>query len=213
MYWVMLLKNKYAIIGGDMRLVNLKNMFLKDGFSVCTYALEDDKYSCFSLEEATSNSEYIISSVPLSKDNVNVNTPLNNKVLSLTELHDNIKNKKFIAGKIPDFIKNDNSIQSYDLLDFEEYAILNAIATAEGAIQIAMEETNKTLFGSDILIMGFGRIGKVLAKMLYGIGANVYCEARKSEDLAYIKAYGYNVVDLKNLDESLSKFDIIINNI
>ena len=76
-----------------------------------------------------------------------------------------------------------------------------------------MEETQRTVHGSNVLVMGFGRIGKVLAKMLDGIGAKVYCEARKNEDISWIKAYGCNPNHLNNLDEYLDKFDIIINTI
>ena len=76
-----------------------------------------------------------------------------------------------------------------------------------------MEETQRTVHGSNVLVMGFGRIGKVLAKMLDGIGAKVYCEARKDEDISWIKAYGYNPVHLNDLNENLNKFDIIINTI
>ena len=76
-----------------------------------------------------------------------------------------------------------------------------------------MEETQRTLHASNVLIMGFGRIGKVLAKMLDGIGAKVYCEARKNEDISWIKAYGYNPIHLNDLDKNLEKFDIIINTI
>ena len=61
--------------------------------------------------------------------------------------------------------------------------------------------------------MGFGRIGKVLSKMLSGIGAKVYCEARKNEDIAWIKAYGYEPIHLNDLDKHLGMFDIIINTI
>ena len=46
-----------------------------------------------------------------------------------------------------------------------------------------------------------------------GIGANVYCEARKNVDLAWVKAYGYHPIHLNDLDEHLGKFDIIINTI
>ena len=45
------------------------------------------------------------------------------------------------------------------------------------------------------------------------MGANVFCEARKMEDLAWITTYGYNKIPLKNLSENLSKFDIIFNTI
>ena len=100
-----------------------------------------------------------------------------------------------------------------DLLKREEFAVLNAIATAEGTVQIAMEESQRTVHGSKVLIMGFGRIGKILAKMLDGVGAKVFCEARKDEDMAWIKAYGFESVHLNELNENLGKFDIIINTI
>lgn len=211
------MKNKFAIIGGDMRLVNLAKMLQKDDYTVCTYALEKAEelksLRCASLQEAISNSEIIISSIPLSKDGSQVNMSLSSENLTLEELQKNLKGKKFMAGKIPEDLKNDKEIETYDFLEIEEYAILNAIATAEGAIQIAMEEYPKTLSGSNILVMGFGRIGKVISKMLQGIGANVFCEARKNEDLAYIKAYGYTPVHLNELDQTLNQFDIIFNNI
>ena len=76
-----------------------------------------------------------------------------------------------------------------------------------------MEETQKTVHGTKTLVMGFGRVGKVLAKMLHGIGAEVSCEARKDEDIAWIKAYGYEPIRLEELNDNLGKYDIIINTI
>ena len=107
----------------------------------------------------------------------------------------------------------DKNVNYIDLQRREEFTVLNTISTAEGTIQIAMEETQRTIHGSNVLIMGFGRIGKVLSKMLDGIGAKVYCEARKNEDIAWIKAYGYEPVHLNDLNENLNKFDVIINTI
>ena len=105
------------------------------------------------------------------------------------------------------------NIDVIDLLKREELVVLNTISTAEGAIQIAMEETIKTIYGSKILVLGYGKVGKILANMLKGIGANVYCEARKNVDLAWIKAYGYVPIHLSELEKYLSEFDIIINTI
>lgn len=216
------MKKDISIIGGDLRIVNLAKLLLKDGYKVHTYALEKsiellENYPiefCATLEEAIQKSEMIISSVPLSKDGgITVSAPYSDERIDLKDLKSKLLNKKFIAGNITKELKNESLIETHDLLEIEEYAILNAIATAEGAIQIAMEEYPRTLSGSKILVMGFGRIGKILAKMLQGIGSQVYCEARKKEDLAYIKAYGYTPVDLKELDENLQNFDIIINNI
>lgn len=215
------MKKKVSIIGGDARIVNLAKMLAEDGLEVYTYALEKSQElgnlknikNCDTLQEVIQSSNVVISSIPLSQDGVTVTSPFSNFKLKLEDLYQNLKGKKFIAGKLNEKIQNDNSIESYDILEIEEYAILNAIATAEGAIQIAMEEFPKTISGSNILVMGFGRIGKIVSKMLQGIGANVYCEARKNEDLAYIKAYGYTPIKLEDLEKKLPQFDIIINNI
>lgn len=196
-------------------------MLCEDGVQVYTYALEKAKelaelsqvQMCQFFEEVIASSNKIVTSIPLSKDGIHVNTPYSDCQITTQELYHYCKGKKLISGKLDDAWKEDKTMECYDILDSEEYQILNAIATAEGAIQIAMEEFPKTLSGSNILVMGFGRIGKVVSKMLQGIGASVYCEARKKTDLAYIQAFGYHPIALENLDENLSKFDIIINNI
>lgn len=78
---------------------------------------------------------------------------------------------------------------------------------------LAIEKSSITLHNSNCLVLGFGRIGKILSKMLAGIGANVYCEARKDSDIAWIKSNGYKPIHLKDLDEYLNRFDFIFNTI
>ena len=213
-----------SIIGGDLRIVKLAELLAKDNFKIKTYAIEEAEElskiqkieKCNTLNETIENAEIVIGPIPLSSNNIQINTPFSKKIITLEELAKKIKNKKFIAGNIKkefyEYNKNNGS-EIIDLLEKEELTILNTISTAEGAIQIAMEETIKTLHSSNILILGFGRVGKTLANMLKGIGANVYCEARKNEDLAWIKTYGYEPITLDNLNENLNKFDIIMNTI
>ena len=45
--------------------------------------------------------------------------------------------------------------------------------TAEGAIQLAMEELPITLHGARVLVIGYGRLGRVLADRLAGLKARV----------------------------------------
>lgn len=215
---------KITIIGGDLRIVKLVEMLAEDKFEIKTYAMEKaDSISklknveiCETLKEAIKDTDIVISSIPLSSNNTDINIAFSEKNVKLEELANELEGKTFIAGNIKNefklLIKNKN-VRVIDLLEREELVVLNAISTAEGAIQIAMEETKITIHGSKILVLGFGRIGKVLSKMLNGIGAEVYCEARRDADLAWIKAYGYKPVILNELNESLEKFDIIINTI
>ena len=212
--------NKISVIGGDLRLVTLVEMLKKDGIFVYTYGLEKAENNfgivCNTLEEAIKNSEIVIAPIPLSSNGETINAPFSKNEILIKDIIKNLEDKTFIAGAIrQDTLKSleEKNIQVIDMLKREELAVLNAISTAEGAIQIAIEQTARTLHRSNVLVMGFGRIGKILSHMLQGIGANVSCEARKPADLAWIKAYGYNPIHLNNLDEHLNEFDIIINTI
>ncbi len=98
------------------------------------------------------------------------------------------------------------------LLNFFLY-IVNTLPTAEGAIEIAISETPITLHGSKTLVLGYGKIGKILAKDLCGMGACTYVEARKYADLAMIEGHGYEPLSLGELKDNIHKFDIIFNTV
>lgn len=216
------MEKSIAVVGGDLRVIKLIEMLVKDGYKVYTYALEnseellsmDTVEMCPTLEETVKECKVVVGPLPLSSDRKRISAPFGRNDVTLEEFIECLDGKKLIAGNI--IIKDEleeKGIESIDLFRREEFTVLNTIATAEGTIQLAMEETSRTVHGSNVLVMGFGRIGKVLANMLDGIGAKVYCEARKDEDIAWIKAYGYNPIHLNDLNEHLGKFDIIINTI
>lgn len=209
-----------AIIGGDLRIVKLVSMIKKENYNVKTYALEkaqelvDTKTN--SLKECVKDADIVLGPLPLSSNGEFVNTPFSKEKVQIEEVINEIGGKTFIAGSIKQEvyeIAEEKDITVLDIIKREELAVLNAISTAEGAIQIAINETPKNLHGNNVLVLGFGRIGKVLSKMLDGIGARVACEARKTTDLAWIKAYGYEPINLIELKENLNRFDIIINTI
>ena len=60
---------------------------------------------------------------------------------------------------------------------------------------------------------GYGRIGKILSKMLCGLGAHVSVEARKYADLAMIEGHGCEAMSLKELGHHVHEFDIIFNTV
>ena len=213
-----------SVVGGDLRIVKLIEMLAKEKFLIYTYAIEnadvlkeyEEVVELSSLNELQNSTEIIISGVPFSNNMQEVNDPFSDKKILVQDLFKNIQGKTLIAGSISPNVESlakQYNIKVIDLLKREELAVLNTISTAEGTIQIAMEETAKTIHGSNVLVMGFGRIGKILCKMLSGIGAKVYAEARKNEDIAWIKAYGYNAIYLNELKETLGQYDIIINTI
>lgn len=208
-----------AVVGGDLRIIKLVGMLEKEDFIVKTYGLEKSpeiSKKCDNLDECIKDADIVLGPLPLSSNGENINTPFSDNKVSIDELLNALEGKTFIAGSIKQEVydkANERNITIIDIIKREELAVLNAISTAEGAIQIAINETPKNLHGNNVLVMGFGRIGKVLAKMLDGIGAKVACEARKTTDLAWIKAYGYEPINLIELKENLHKYDIIINTI
>ena len=98
----------------------------------------------------------------------------------------------------------------------EELAVKNAVPTAEGALEIAIRELPVTIFGAEVLITGFGRIGKLLVRYFSALGAKVSAAARKYGDMAWIEAYGARAVNFNTpgeLDTAIKRADIIINTV
>ena len=211
-----------SFIGGDSRIVELVKLLSNEKNEICLFGLgqcaelEEFKQAS-NLDEALQNTEIVITSIPLSKNGKSVNTSFTEKTILVEDLFEKAKNKKIITGNITEeiskYIRKENNNEIIDILKYEELTVKNVIPTAEGAISIAMEKSKITLHDSNCLVLGFGRIGKILAKMLHGLGAHVYCEARKQYDLAWIKAYGYNEIHLNNLNKRLNEFDFIFNTI
>jgi len=219
------MNKKFAVIGGDLRIIKLVKMLAEEGNAVYTFGLEkaeelkenENIIFCEKLSRAIPEDvEVVIGPIPFSSNGVNINAPFSNNEISVRELIHYLNAKILIAGSIsPDIynLANDEYIEIIDIMKREELAVLNTISTAEGAIEIAIANTNKIIHGSNVLILGFGRIGKVLARKMAGLSAKVTCAARKDEDLAWIKAYGHNETNINNLGENLSKYDIIINTV
>lgn len=215
-------KKRYGVLGGDLRSVKLAELIKGEGSHVSMYGFEKSGFD-INLEQTESidnfieNTDIIIGPLPCSYDNETFNAPYHSGKIYIKEVFEKIKKEQlFIAGKLSREIvnlANSNSVKFFDLLKREEMAVLNAIPTAEGAIQVAMEEMPVTIHGSRSFVLGFGRVGKTLAKMLDGIGAETYVAARKYSDFAWIKSYGYNIVPLNELCEHIKNADIIFNTI
>ena len=218
------MKHRVAIIGGDLRIVKLAIMLAKDNNEVYVFGLEnaedlkdnDNIIQCDTIKKAIQNVDIVIGPIPFSSNGTTLNTPFSEKEITIREMMHVINAKVLIAGGIsPEVYEmaNDEYIEIIDIMKREELAVLNTIATAEGTIQLAIENTNKILHGSEVLILGFGRIGKVLARKLAGLSVRVTCAARKDEDLAWIQAYGHKATNINAIGENLKNFDIIINTV
>ena len=216
---------KFSVIGGDLRLSNLAKMLAIDTNEVSVFGMENaneimenkDIIKCNSIEEAVDKSEIIIGSIPFMKNNEEMYATFSDKNIKLDDLvKRKCKNKTFIAGSISSNAR-EKLEKSYgkviDIMKEEELVVLNTIATAEGAIDVAIQNTDTTIHGSSVLVLGFGRVAKEVANKFHGLSAKVTCAARKNTDLAWIKAMGYKGVNINDLGEDLKEYDIIINTV
>lgn len=209
-----------SMIGGDLRIVRLAELYSKEGNKVYTYGLEEyfnknknnNVIICSNEKEAVDKSEIIVSGVPISKDGIHISAPYSKKEINLDDVKKLLNNKVFVAGNIPTEFYNE-SIKNIDLLKIEELTILNAIPTAEGTIKIIIEQMEQTIHESKILICGYGRIGKILCKRLSSFGANIYCAARRDSDLAWIREAGYFPVRYSEIKKYAAAIDVVINTV
>ncbi len=80
-----------------------------------------------------------------------------------------------------------------DLLKDENYLAANAAITAHCAIRLAMTALPVILPQAKTLVLGWGRIGKVIAQLLRQMGTPLTVTARKEKDIAALRSLGYHV--------------------
>lgn len=209
---------KIAAIGGDLRNVILAEILAKEN-NVITYGQElaeikSDTMKIDNLKSALELSDIIIGPIPFSKDGKTVSTVYSRNKILIDEFIKYSKEKTIIAGAISQDVWNmatKNNIKIIDLMKDESLTVLNTIATAEGTLEIAINRTKETIHGSKVLVLGYGRVAKVVAQKFAVLSADVTCAARKSEAFAWIEVDGYKMANINELGDNLGKYDIIIN--
>lgn len=122
----------------------------------------------------------------------------------------------FFIGKANAWLReqaHDRGFSLVEILERNDFAILNAIPTAEGAIAKAMEESDITIFESTCMVLGFGRTGQTLAKSLQGLGGRVMTVCRRAGELARACACGYRPVEFRHLADTVEEADFIFNTV
>ncbi|MEG1888484.1 MAG: dipicolinate synthase subunit DpsA [Lachnospiraceae bacterium] len=221
----------FALVGGDERQLYLSELLKSSGNTVCGYALAmDNRKNRFlpaleggqikllsSFQDTITNSHYIIGPIPFSRDNSFLCSNCCSKDLPLQTLYSFLTREQLLFGGI--FSKeiltalDSGGFQYKDLMKSEEVAIGNSVATAEGAIFEAIQNSPRVLHHSSCLILGFGRCGQILAHKLKGLDCAITVSVRSTTALSSAYAYGYNVLPLHHLGEEAANFEYIFNTI
>lgn len=209
------MKRTVGVIGGDRRQAELARLLSADGHKICTYGLERWGADGAAELETAMDAEVLVLPLPLCRGEELLNCegvdfPVRNLFRCLSP------GQKLLAGQIrPQQIQEakECGLQLEDYFQREEVAVANAAVTAEAAIQVALERLERSIRGMECLVIGFGRIGKLLSRALDGLGARVTVSARSSVDFAWIRAYGWKSVRTDTLEGALNNFGVVFNTV
>lgn len=187
--------HRFAVIGGDLRMTHLAQRLTEEGYSVKLLGCGGDclppgKGSgemriCSTLAKAAEDTDVIILPLPATRDGITVHCPRDPACTvtfdDLNSLMERTPALSLFGGKLPPVLAPSARVTDY--YDSEILQLRNAYVTAEAALMTAMELTDRTLRDTSVAVLGYGRIGKHLARLLRALGAKVTVCARREECL------------------------------
>ena len=212
---------RVAVVGGDRRSALLAGLLLRDGHRVQSFALEKaelpaeiPRESC--LQACVYGADCVILPIPAEKGPL-LNAPLAAQTVPLTELWAALwPGQPVIGGGFSGQSAAEalrEKLALADVLRRPDFVTGNAALTAEAALGLLMEESERSLAGARVLVLGFGRIGKLLARKLSCLGARVTVLARKDSDRALARALGYGSLAPQALEGAIGGFESIVNTV
>ena len=210
----------FGILGGDKRQLFLADSLIKDGRSVILGGFDTlrsfGNIAIADIRTALEYSDALILPVPCVRTDGSLNAPFASGGIYFDSDELEIMKKKPVFTSMKERLVRAypdlKGARLYDYAARDDFAILNAVPTAEGAAECAMSAFEGTLAGARCLVTGYGRIGKVLSRLLHSLGAKVTVSARSDTDRAYIQAFGYGFVNTTELRE-VRGFDVVFNTV
>jgi dipicolinate synthase subunit A len=209
---------KIAVIGGDKRQLYLARSLQEEGYLVYLSgfdSLKEFSNCCLcTVEEALGIADIVILPVPCLRADGALNAPYAVQTILFSEKEIKLMARKPVftafSGKLIKRYPQLKGARIYDYAVRDDFAVRNAVPTAEGALEIAMNSFEGTISGSRVLVTGYGRVGKALVSLLTAVGAQVTAAARKSSDRAAIESVGAESTDFDNLG---SGYDLVFNTV
>ncbi len=204
----------FWVVGGDPRCLALAQALVGDGHTVHTYALGPKAVCPSNTLNSIDNADCVILPLPAHSGEL-LNAPLASEPPVLEHVLDALAPGQLCcAGRVSPELERAAQARRLRLIDYfvrEELAVANAVPTGEGAIQIAMEELPITLHGARVLLIGAGRLSRVLAQQLRGLSSKVTVAARRFSDLAWAEVWGCTAERTDELRGWMCSYDLVIN--
>ncbi|MDD3879295.1 MAG: dipicolinate synthase subunit DpsA [Syntrophomonas sp.] len=214
---------RIAVLGGDDRELILISELVKRGAILKVAGFPSSKLcdgasAVNSVEDACRDAKVVILPLPGTSLEGIIRAVYAGGELKLSEKAVAVlaDNALLIIGSARPFLKEwvrKYSLRLIEITEMDDIAIMNSIPTAEGAIQIAMEESKITIHGSRSLIIGFGRIAITLARTLRALGSDVTVVARNEGQMARAYEMGCKRAHYSELTTAISYSNFVFNTV
>lgn len=207
---------KILICGGDERSVLLAGMLKDDGHEVLCFCMDKaqlpDGVSTVSSPE---QADAVILPVPAENAHGLLNAPLGSQPCRIEHILDCAGcGAVIIGGRISAQIKTsaaERGQRCFDYMKCPNFTVKNAAITAEGAVSELMRRARSALCDMRILVVGWGRIGKLLINKLSALCPAVYLMSVNTEARALAAELGCPSLPPDCPREILHGFDAVIN--
>lgn len=207
---------KILICGGDERFVILAGMLQAAGHGVC--CLDMDKAALPPGVRRVSEPEKADAAIfplPAEKAQGMLNAPFAAEPRSALKLLEELGETPLIlGGRMSAKFRETaqwHGQRVFDCMQRPEFTAGNAAVTAEGAVSRLMEVSDKALQDMRVLVIGWGRIGKLLLQKLRGLNAAACLMSRNPEARSLAAAMGYEALAPDCGSALMSSFDAVIN--
>ncbi|MBQ9107013.1 MAG: hypothetical protein IJY56_03890 [Clostridia bacterium] len=204
----------FLLLGGDERMFGVYDYLKSRDVTARLYGfdLKNDQRICskHSLEDLIRESDAVILPTPV-VSNGELFAPYSKDLPSLEKLSEMLIGKRVYGGGKSALI-SEKCIYT-DLLDDEWLVIRNAELTAEAAISEAVNSINRSISDSNVLIVGNGRIGKQLRRLLKEYTSDLTVSARKNRDMAEIELSGAKYINTSEIAKNANRFDLIFSTV
>ncbi|MBQ7874375.1 MAG: dipicolinate synthase subunit DpsA [Oscillospiraceae bacterium] len=214
-------KRSFYIAGGDLRSVYLAKALAKEGFETAVFALEGaalpESTGKIKTTEEFEKAENVILPLPCCDGEGFLKSAFSDERIPVSEIIGHLpKGAVLMGGLLPKSLSElaeERGIAVYDYYRREEFAVRNAALTAEAAAAIVMEMLSESISTVPVLILGHGRIGRLLSAILKALDAKVTVAARRYSDLAWIRSEGMTPLEFRLLDDEIGKFRVVFNTV
>ena len=215
------MKKSFYIAGGDLRSVYLAKSLIKEGHEVKVFALEGtnlpENAEYIEKTEEFEKAKIVILPLPCSDGEGFLKTAFSKERIKLSEIVEHLqKGSVLMGGLLPEEIVSMAEKRGVSVCDYyfrEEFAVRNAALTAEAAAATLMEMLTESISTVPVLVLGHGRIGRLLSAILKALDAKVTVAARRFSELAWIRSEGMMPLEFRLLDEEIGNFKVVFNTV